>query len=408
MSLQPLSVRHHQERLDVVYKTRANLFNWRGQFTPQFVDYLLDEYATQETVVADPFSGSGTVLLECTRRNLTCFGLEINPAAFAMSKFYTLSNMDLASRVGVLDAVERGLVETVKSFSSLMRLTEDAAPHRQRFSNLIDFTRRFLPRLHRGIEKIVALNLLFLCESRKGNNADLSVALLDAFVYIKNAAISLPYSPNKVSVFLQDARSIHTASPVRPNLIITSPPYINVFNYHQNHRAILEAVGWNLLKVAPSEFGSNRKNRGNRFRTVIQYCLDIEDTLRGCWASLAAEGKMVFVVGRESNVRDTPFYNGEIVRDVAESLLCFEMAEQHERQFSNKFGQTIREDVFLFQKRCEPPVASDVRKIAIKHLSLAFSSASPEVKDDIAAAILECRTVTPSPVFNAKEAYAHA
>jgi hypothetical protein len=63
-------------------------------------------------------------------------------------------------------------------------------------------------------------------------------------------------------------------------LIVTSPPYINVFNYHQNHRAILELLGFDLAATsAASELGSNRKNRGNRFRTVIQYALDMEAAL---------------------------------------------------------------------------------------------------------------------------------
>ena len=32
-----------RQKLDVVNKTRSNIFGWRGQFTPEFVAYLLDE-----------------------------------------------------------------------------------------------------------------------------------------------------------------------------------------------------------------------------------------------------------------------------------------------------------------------------------------------------------------------------
>ena len=59
------------------------------------------------------------------------------------------------------------------------------------------------------------------------------------------------------------------------DFVITSPPYINVFNYHQNYRKSVEATGFNVLEVARSEIGSNRKFRSNRFLTVIQYALDI-------------------------------------------------------------------------------------------------------------------------------------
>ena len=80
--------RLEQAKLDVSHKTRANLFNWRGQFTPELIEHLLDRYATPHAIVADPFAGSGTVLLECARRGLDAHGFEINPAAYTMSRFY--------------------------------------------------------------------------------------------------------------------------------------------------------------------------------------------------------------------------------------------------------------------------------------------------------------------------------
>jgi len=53
-----------QDKLDVLAKKRANLFNWRGQFTPEFVEYMLQNFTKQGDFVLDPFSGSGTVLQE--------------------------------------------------------------------------------------------------------------------------------------------------------------------------------------------------------------------------------------------------------------------------------------------------------------------------------------------------------
>ena len=48
-----------QDMLNVTVKQRANLFNWRGQFTPQFIDYMLDNFAENGCVVFDPFSEVG-------------------------------------------------------------------------------------------------------------------------------------------------------------------------------------------------------------------------------------------------------------------------------------------------------------------------------------------------------------
>ncbi len=77
-------------KLNVIQKTRSNPFSWRGQFTPELVEYFLDIHADSNYLIADPFSGSGTVLLEGLKRNLDVIGCEVNIAAYAMSKFFEI------------------------------------------------------------------------------------------------------------------------------------------------------------------------------------------------------------------------------------------------------------------------------------------------------------------------------
>src|SRR5947208_12976005 len=115
----------------------------------------------------------------------------------------------------------------------------------------------------------------------------------------------MPYTKASLKFFNCDARRL----PIQDGLIglvITSPPYINVFNYHQQYRASVEALGWDLLEVARSEIGSNRKHRGNRFLTVIQYCLDMTDAILELRRVCTDGARIILVVGRESNVRKTP------------------------------------------------------------------------------------------------------
>ena len=95
-----------QDRLDVVAKTRSNIFNWRGQFTPLFVDYLIESFAATAKSVVDPFCGSGTVLLESASRGITAYGTELHPAAYAMAKFSTLSSLSMRQRLNLREAVE--------------------------------------------------------------------------------------------------------------------------------------------------------------------------------------------------------------------------------------------------------------------------------------------------------------
>lgn len=395
-----------QENLDVIRKTRANTFNWRGQFTPQLIEHLLDTYARVDDVVVDPFSGSGTVLSECASRGLQCSGLEINPAAYTMSKFYSLANLREQERLEILNVFHCKVLRLLKHHSDRPVWCE-GQDYRQQYQNLTRFTQELFPSLQRGFEKVLGLNLLFICEGHKKLNLPTSVCA--SFDYLRQTALSLPFSPQPIHARLLDARSMHTDDGLRAHLIITSPPYINVFNYHQNYRAILEAVGWDMLRVASSEFGSNRKNRGNRFRTVIQYCLDMEQALRSFWHSLYDDGLMAIVIGKESNVRGMPFYNGQLVKEVARSMEGFEMVAERERAFTNKFGLIIKEDIFVFQKNSLLKDSVVGKAVAMQHLEVSLNSASTQdVSADIKDALCNLDSILPSPVFHAKETFSYA
>lgn len=392
-----------QAKLDVSHKTRANLFNWRGQFTPELIEHLLECYTTSGDIVADPFAGSGTVLLECARRHLDTQGFEINPAAYAMSKFCCLSTLTNQSRIKLLNCFEHQLQRIAQSLSA-HSLFSEGETFREQNHDLIAFACDFFHTLDRGWDKVLALNLLFRCEGKK--SSELRDTLLTTWRSLKCAALNLPNTSGTMSARLCDARLAHTHSNARPTLLITSPPYINVFNYHQNHRALLEVAGWDMLKIAVSEFGSNRKNRSNRFKTVIQYSLDMEQALRGFWQLLQADGRMILIIGRESNVRNSPFFNGLLIENVLEVMGGFTLEAKRERRFLNKFGIAIVEDILIYRKTDEPRANQIGREVAVRHLENALPAAHEEASQDILAAIAECDLVIPSPIFSPKDVYA--
>ena len=87
-----------QELLNIENKTRSNLFAWRGQFSPQLIEYLLEAYCPPDSVVLDPFAGSGTVLYETAKIHLAAFGYEIAPSAWSFAKLYEFANVPSADR----------------------------------------------------------------------------------------------------------------------------------------------------------------------------------------------------------------------------------------------------------------------------------------------------------------------
>lgn len=388
-----------QDRLNVTTKKRSNLFNWRGQFTPEFVEYILQNFTNQGDFVLDPFSGSGTVLQEAARLDLKATGVEINPAAYAMSKFFIFCNLPYSDRYDCCNEFELKLNSYLSNLKG-QKVFSKNTDYRLAYANLLQFAKNVGQSLTDKQERILFLNLLF--QSEKDKNLLLRDSIVKSFRYVKNGILELPYTEQPINALLKDSRSVDDLMQNEVDLIFTSPPYINVFNYHQNFRAIVETFNFDILKVAHSEFGSNRKNRGNRFKTVIQYCLDMELAIRSFWTTLKPNAKLILVLGRESNVRATPFYNGQMIIEILEATGGFSNVKNLERQFTNKFGNNIKEDIIIATKSHEIGNSLHGRQVALKHLEHSLKTTQNSVHSDILEAILNNEDVMPSPIFNHK------
>jgi hypothetical protein len=380
-----------QETLDLELRGRTNLFPWRGQFSPCLVDVLLSEYSSRRDRVFDPFAGVGTTLFESARKQLASCGTEINPAAIAMADTVGFVPLDQRERSEQIQSVEALLIANFGYGLPLFNSGEGDIKVR-----LVSLINRTVCALDRSLLTNALIRVM-------KSNAEVGVSnLLDAFRQHSEVVMSLPFSSKECHILNADARQTGLES-ASVDLVITSPPYINVFNYHQNNRAAMELLGCDVLAVAKSEFGSNRKNRGNRFLTVVQYCLDLDRTFVELRRVIKNSGRAVFIVGRESNVRGVPFQNGSLVASLAE-MAGFKLSLRQERKFRNMFGEIIYEDILHFLPDAKISLNGNAREVAIQSLEKSLNAeCDTDVKKDIRNAILSAREVEGSPLFVAEQ-----
>lgn len=305
-----------QSKLNIENKTRANLFSWNGQFSPQFVEALLDKYASEGNTVYDPFLGSGTTVYECARKGIPSIGIELNPSAYHIAKLYELCNIDFQERQLIIKQLDELILSNpnIDNLSQLANSKND--PH---ISNIISAL-------------IVLMDIYY-------NSPD-SEYILKKWSKLKDTLSGLPYSSQPISVHLGDSTSLTLVDDCA-DMLITSPPYINVFNYHQKYRQSVELLGYNVLNIARGEIGSNRKNRGNRLLTVVQYCIDMAFSLYSASFVCKENARMIYVVGRESNVLGYSFCNSELIYRIGTEILGFDFILRQERAFKNRYGQII-------------------------------------------------------------------
>ena len=245
-----------QSRLDITEKVRANYFPWKGQFSPQLVEELLRAYSPQSGIILDPFVGSGTSLVEAARLGFPACGVELNPAAIVLAQVYRTINFDAAQRAVMLRQLHNRLTDLIgpphgplfvsSTPGSVGRVTLEAA--------LAELWSECAP----GMVKCLAAALVVLCDfHRKQLNTE---TVHRTWLRLCRTIKALPESAQSIRVYHADARALplETGS---VDLVLTSPPYINVHNYHQAFRRSVEALECDVLTFARSEIGSNRQNR---------------------------------------------------------------------------------------------------------------------------------------------------
>lgn len=375
----------NQSELNIDGKTRSNLFAWNGQFSPQFIETLLSYYAKDGFFVVDPFVGSGTVLSECARKGLRSYGIELNASAYYMAKTYEIANLSIEERTKIITAID-SLFKSIKNEQNII-------------PSILSYIKKF-----NNVQRNILSTLIILMDVF---NNEVSFELLNKkWLNLQTIIQNIPFSVSRISVERGDSRHLGIDDDCA-DMLITSPPYINVFNYHQKYRRSVEYLGYDVLSIAKSEFGSNRKNRGNRFLTVIQYCIDMALSIKEAIRVCKPKARMIYIVGRESSVLGYSFCNSELIYNIATQIFNMELIIRQERAFKNRFGQIIYEDILSFENPNDifiedSEIIEYGRKIAIDMLFEKYQTSTEENKNRelLLDAINKSENVKPSEVYH--------
>ena len=374
-----------QTRLNIQVRSRTSRLPWKGQFSPDLVKYLMDVVCPDSDSFLDPFCGSGTVLFEALERGRSAYGSEVNPAAWHLASLASFSGLPLADQDYVLGRLKSFATEIGFDYSDIFKGSQ-AAP-----DILCKITTQDHPFLRTALACVV---LLGMGDKEKLTHSEVARGTFTVISLLRE----LKTYRSVAECHLSDARKLPIPS-ASLGASITSPPYINVFNYHQNYRVAAELLGWQPLQAARSEFGSNRKHRANRFLTVIQYCLDIGKALEEMCRVLRDGAPIVVVVGRTSNVLGTPFSNSTLISELfASGGYGVDTAE---RVFTNRYGAEIYEDILMTHKSGDCKISPhDARAIGATALVGARGGVPEKSRAVLEDAISQVGDVFPSPLLS--------
>lgn len=255
------------------------LHPYLGKFIPQLVEIFLRKYFRPGQTVLDPFGGSGTTLVQANE-------LGINSVAYDISAFNVLlmqaktDRYDLKkARLEVADILERVTIET-RPHTHQMTLWEKGGEYNIKLQNdylsswFAPQSLRELVTYRNLIDQYEYQHLLKIILSRSARSSRLTthfdldfpkkpqtepywcykhsrtcVPTDSAFKFIKRYSMdtvkrldefSALRTNAQVSVFHGDSR-FEKVPPI--DGLITSPPYVGLIDYHEQHRYAYELLG---------------------------------------------------------------------------------------------------------------------------------------------------------------------
>ena len=286
------------------------LHPYLGKFIPQLVEIFLRKY--KPTLVYDPFAGSGTTLVEANTLGIDSIGTDISAFNVLLSKVKTADYDIPLLEKEIYDILKR--LDTYKSkfskdekvnqlFSTKNEYIQNwFAPNTQKellcYLRLIkdytyqDLLKTVLSRSARSARLVTHYDLDFpkepqtkpyqcykhqrICQPVEEAYKFLSRYTIDTLDRVKE--FSKLKTKSKVIVNHADSREVELPKGI--DMDFTSPPYIGLIDYHEQHKYAYELLGLKnneTREIGPAKNGQSQQAKGDYIKGINDVLLHTRD-----------------------------------------------------------------------------------------------------------------------------------
>jgi DNA modification methylase len=349
------------------------LHPYLGKFIPQLVEIFLRKYFRAGETVYDPFCGSGTTLVEANVLNINSIGCDIAAFNCLLSRVKTAEyDVELMKKEGldILAKVEDRTQATLFS----QQLTDDGfddtdseyllswfAPQARKelliYRSLIpnyryqDLLKVILSRAARSARLTTHFDLDFPKQPQTEpyycyKHSRICYPVQEAFKFLKRYSLDTirrikQYSKIRtkaeVTVLWGDARAISLPSKI--DGVITSPPYVGLIDYHEQH-----CYSYELLDL-PTDIGNEigAAFKGNSQSAKEAYQQEIASVFAHTGEYMDSGKRMIIVVGDRDRLYE----------DIA-AQCGFEFENTIQRHVNRRTGRRANEffeEVLVWRKK---------------------------------------------------------
>jgi len=313
------------------------LHPYLGKFIPQLVEIFLRRYFRTGQTVLDPFCGSGTTLVQANELGINAIGYDISAFNVLLTRA-KVQKYDVSEvRQEVLDALHK--LRQLTQPKTQMRLWEECVSE----LNIPAIDNEYLKTWYapRALEELLTYryliekegylyqDLLKIILSRSARSARLTThydldfpksprtepywcykhsrmcsPTTEAFKFINRYSLDTLRRVEEFDALRTEAQvETHHGDSRRTEFppidgVITSPPYVGLIDYHDQHAYAYHLLG--LEDRRDAEIGPAANGSGSKAKR--QYQMDIATVFRNCVKAMTRDGWLIVVIHDSANL----------------------------------------------------------------------------------------------------------
>lgn len=361
---------------DTMYLTHS-LHPYPAKFPPQLPNTILSKFGKKRQVVLDPFCGSGTTLVEARLLGFNAIGVDVNGLSSLLSKVKAtpLSLEELRITKHFISKIENENIKWSRERPRIEVKQIEGLEHwfqynvAEELTDLLNLISEVESENVRDFLKIVVSSIIVKVSNQESDTrfAAKQKDIKDNFVFRQFISRGMEYI-EKVARFSQqadrdcflrllnaDSRNLSMLEDNSIDIIITSPPYANTYDYYLYHQFRKRWLDIDVKFARNNEIGSRREYSSLK-KPAEQWTTD----LKLCFAEmyrLIRKNGLVFIVIGDSVIKKQLIKIDEVICGFM-SEIGFEVCNvissslsEHSRMFNPTFTQkNKREHLIILRK----------------------------------------------------------
>lgn len=348
----------------------ASIHPYPARFIPDIPRELIASLGCdKESVILDPFCGSGTTLVEAQRAGFNSVGIDLNPIACLISSVKTQPLPD--NFLFIAKAVYEQSQNTFAGYVEIPIIPNldhwFKTDVQKALSSILKHIDEQSDVLLRNALKLALSSIIVRVSNQESDTRyaaiDNNHSANDVFNSFMSACQKIYEAKKENSVDCEyckiinrDILSIIPSDFDKPiGLVITSPPYPNAYEYWLYHKYRMWWLGFDPIQVRTYEIGARphyQKKNGQTEEDFREQMSSVFDLIANV---LISGGHICFVVGR-SVIKGKIVDNVELIRSVAEkhNMVFVANIEREiastKKSFNLKYGKIKTENILIFRK----------------------------------------------------------